>query len=65
MADIDPDRATPASEVAAGLPRAGPEHTKHFSVVDARPLHRDRCPRFAACEPFADVARHGGKAAAC
>jgi len=35
MADIDPERATPSSKVAPGSPRAEPEHTTHFSVVDA------------------------------
>ena len=35
MANIDPDKATPSSEVGAGLPVADESHeTTHFSVVD-------------------------------
>ncbi|MEY4544404.1 MAG: hypothetical protein RL685_599, partial [Pseudomonadota bacterium] len=35
MAHIDPARATPASQIRAGLALAEPPHTTHFSVVDA------------------------------
>jgi gamma-glutamyltranspeptidase/glutathione hydrolase len=35
MANIDPARATPSSEIAAGVPLAEHKHTTHFSVVDA------------------------------
>jgi gamma-glutamyltranspeptidase/glutathione hydrolase len=36
VADIDPDHATPSSEVAPGLASLGePKHTTHFSIVDA------------------------------
>jgi gamma-glutamyltranspeptidase / glutathione hydrolase len=35
MANIDPARATPSSEIAAGVPLQEHKHTTHFSVVDA------------------------------
>jgi gamma-glutamyltranspeptidase / glutathione hydrolase len=35
MADIDPERATPSARVAAGAAPGEPDHTTHFSVVDA------------------------------
>jgi gamma-glutamyltranspeptidase/glutathione hydrolase len=37
MADIDPDKATPSSEIDAGLPpvRKESHQTTHFSIVDA------------------------------
>lgn len=36
MAGIDPQRATPSSLVRAGSPVREPEHTTHFSIVDAQ-----------------------------
>jgi gamma-glutamyltranspeptidase/glutathione hydrolase len=38
MATIDPKRATPSSEVAAGVQLKESEHTTHFSVVDGAGL---------------------------
>jgi gamma-glutamyltranspeptidase/glutathione hydrolase len=36
VADIDPERATPSSEVTSGaVGRIEPNHTTHFSIVDA------------------------------
>jgi gamma-glutamyltranspeptidase/glutathione hydrolase len=35
MGDIDAARATPSAAVAPGAPREEPEHTTHFSVIDA------------------------------
>lgn len=36
MSDFDPEHATPSVEVAAGEPVLEPEHTTHFSIVDAQ-----------------------------
>ncbi|MCP4448276.1 MAG: gamma-glutamyltransferase [Myxococcales bacterium] len=36
MASVDPKRATPSSEIGAGVPRKESEETTHFSVVDAK-----------------------------
>jgi gamma-glutamyltranspeptidase / glutathione hydrolase len=38
MANIDPKRATPSSEIGAGVKLSESEHTTHFSVVDGSGL---------------------------
>lgn len=36
MSDFDPARATPSDQIAAFVPVMEPEHTTHFSIVDAQ-----------------------------